>query len=223
MKILELFAGTGSVGKVAEEKGHSVYSIELDPKYNKPTWTGDILKWNYKQFKPHHFDMIWASPPCCSFSAILYMNKWTPEKLKEYQEKNGLPLVKKTLEIIDYFKPKYYCIENPYSSRMKEYIDLPFKKVCYCRYGFDYKKPTRLWTNINFDAKWCKPSDGCENSKKHKKSIAVSRVNPYKKEYKNKDKWLQNPNMIISYKKDNRKTTYRIPPQLVSDILDSCL
>ena len=47
MKLLELFSGTGSVGKVAKELGYDVVSLDLkDANINT-----DILNWNYKVFK----------------------------------------------------------------------------------------------------------------------------------------------------------------------------
>ena len=47
MKLLELFSGTGSVGKVAKELGFDVVSLDLkDANINT-----DILNWDYKQFK----------------------------------------------------------------------------------------------------------------------------------------------------------------------------
>ena len=58
MKLLELFSGTGSVGKVAEELGFDVVSLDLkDANINT-----DILNWNYKVFKQNEFNIIWASP-----------------------------------------------------------------------------------------------------------------------------------------------------------------
>ena len=58
MKLLELFSGTGSVGKVAKELGYDVVSLDLkDANINT-----DILNWDYKQFNRNHFQIIWASP-----------------------------------------------------------------------------------------------------------------------------------------------------------------
>ena len=46
MKLLELFSGTGSVGRVARDLGFSVISLDLkDANMNT-----DILSWDYKQF-----------------------------------------------------------------------------------------------------------------------------------------------------------------------------
>ena len=43
MKLLELFSGTGSVGRVAREFGFSVVSLDL-----KNANIKDILEWDYK-------------------------------------------------------------------------------------------------------------------------------------------------------------------------------
>ena len=45
MILLELFSGSGSVGKVAKDLGYEVVSLDLkDANINI-----DILKWNYEQ------------------------------------------------------------------------------------------------------------------------------------------------------------------------------
>lgn len=70
MKVLELFAGTRSIGKAFEAKGHEVYSVEWDKKFGDIDLYEDILKVTaddiIKAFgKP---DVIWASPDCSSYS-----------------------------------------------------------------------------------------------------------------------------------------------------------
>ncbi len=71
-------------------------------------------------------------------------------------------MVDTVFEIINYFKPKYWWIENPQTGRMKEYITLPFYDIDYCKYSdWGYKKRTRFWTNIeDFDAKLCNKDCG---------------------------------------------------------------
>ena len=49
MKLLELFKGTGSVGKVAKKMGMIVMSVDILDKY-MPDIVADILEWDYKKF-----------------------------------------------------------------------------------------------------------------------------------------------------------------------------
>ena len=42
MKVLELFAGTRSIGKEFEAKGHEVYSIEWNKEHPNIDWYVDI-------------------------------------------------------------------------------------------------------------------------------------------------------------------------------------
>ena len=92
MKLLELFSGTGSVGKVAKDFDFNV--VSLDSK--GALINTDILDWNYKDYDKGHFDLIWASPPCVEYSIA----KTTG--VRKLEEANKI--VKKTIEIIKYFE-----------------------------------------------------------------------------------------------------------------------
>lgn len=203
MNVLELFSGTKSVGKICNTLGWEVTSLDLkDADINI-----NILEWDYKQFPPKHFDIIWASPPCTSFSNLRASNLGRP--LKKYNMRiftrkmleddiinEGLPILNKTLEIIDYFKPKFYFIENPQTGRMKNYINLPFYDVDYCRYStWGYKKRTRIWTNlIGFNPKLCNKK--CDNMINNKHIIMLG---------------LGKHNTTV-------KDRYRIPPKLIEEL-----
>lgn len=174
MRALELFSGTGSVGATLQEAGFEVVSVDICDKFHKPTHLADILKWDYTLYPPGYFELIWASPPCTSFSKtrLCWIGRKakpfgdkviTREMITEDEVKSGVPLLRRAQEIIEYFKPARWIIENPASGRMKNYIsETPFT-VDYCKYSdFGYKKPTHIWTNKkDFKPLVCK--NDCEN------------------------------------------------------------
>jgi hypothetical protein len=142
-RLLELFSGTGSVGRAFIEKGWEVVSVDLDPKANS-TITANILTWDYKIEEPGYFDSIWASPPCTNYSIARTTAK-TPRDLDGSDR-----LVQRVLDIIEFFEPSSYFMENPQTGLMKTrsvVAGIPFKDISYCKYGYAYKKATRIWTN----------------------------------------------------------------------------
>jgi len=156
---LELFSGTGSFGKIINSVGWDNISLDLSNKF-KPDININILDWNYKIYPPHYFDCIWASPPCTEYS------KAKSQGIRDIEGANKIVL--KVLEIIDYFKPLYWFIENPQTSLLKKQpfmIDLENKyyyhDADYCMYGKPYRKRTRFWTNKSYaDLKLCNKKCG---------------------------------------------------------------
>ena len=210
MRTLELFSGTGSITKVGKKYGE-VISLDITDKFGySPTHMESILTWDYKKYPVGYFDFIWASPPCASFSSMLYISK-TKDEIKQLELTVGLPLLLKAREIIDYFNPTFYCIENPDGGRMKNYItDLPYKRASYCQYGFDYRKTTRFWTNID----WINPKK-CICKGRHKTRVTGGRAS----------NTTGNKKYDTFVYKENKCHTlgqrYSIPQTLIQDIYKS--
>ena len=214
MKVLELFSGTRSVGKICDELGWETISVDMVLPADHQC---DIMDFDYKQYPKDTFDIVWASPPCHTFSKI--QDSWIGRKQKgeivtmdtilKRIDKEGLPLLRKTQEIINYFDPKYYLIENPGTSKMKNYLDLPNYVVDYCMYSdWGYRKRTRIWTNLEgFQAKTCDKKCGNMIGTLHKKNLA----NTDRK--KRAAEELGETVCNIS-----REDAYRIPPELIRDL-----
>ena len=181
MNILELFAGSRSVGKVAEELGHKVFSVDVKD-FEGINLVKDIEFLEKKDipFKPN---FIWASPPCTTYSVMtgVHRDKITKEPWTDFAEKSDR-LVKKTLKIIKEFNCIYF-IENPRGSlrKMDFMLGLPRTTIWYCKYGDKRAKPTDLWSNniySLFNTKGFIPKTCFNNNKKcqHEPSPRGSRT-----------------------------------------------
>ena len=151
MKVLELFAGSRSIGKAAEALGHEVFSSDIND-FPGIDYLCDILMFDIKQM-PFEPDMIWASPPCTGFSVAAIGHHWTGGRgayiPKTETAKLGIQLLRETLRIIDEINPKVWFIENPRGlmRKMPELEGKHRKTVTYCQYGDSRMKPTDIWTN----------------------------------------------------------------------------
>lgn len=157
MKVLELFAGTRSISKAFEARGHETFSIEWSENFENislradvSTVTADMILERFG--RP---DVIWASPDCTTFSiaAISHHRRKNPETgnldpVSDYA-KFCDEVDQHVLDLIRALKPRFWFIENPRGGmrKMRWMQGLPRYTVTYCQYGDKRMKPTDIWTN----------------------------------------------------------------------------
>ena len=173
IKVLELFAGTRSIGKAFETRGHEVYSVEWNKEFENIDLYDDIMDVTAEQIIQNfgHPDVIWASPDCTTFSvaAISHHRRKNPETgnldpVSDYA-KFCDKVDQHVLDLIRELNPTYYFIENPRGGmrKMTWMQGIPRYTVTYCQYGDTRMKPTDLWTN-HPNPKFkpaCKNGDSC--------------------------------------------------------------
>lgn len=207
MKLLELFAGSRSVGREAEKRGSQVFSVDIEA-FEGISWVGDIL--NLKRADiPFVPDVIWASPVCTTYSiAAISTHRNGTEPKSEYAKYSDR-MLEKTLEIISWFPDAKFFIENPMGMMRKMPIlrGILRAEVTYCSYGDTRMKPTDIWTNhlwSIFDQTGWLPREKCFNGNDNCHHEAAPRGSR-----------TGTQGLKGSY---NRS---KIPPKLVNEILDS--
>ncbi len=176
MKVLELFAGTRSVSKAIERKGHETFTIEFDRVHPDIDWYMDINKVEASDIVERFGipDVVWASPPCQSYSvAAIGHHRYKGEdgELKPKTEfaRQSDQLLLHTLNLIQDLQELnpnlIFFIENPRAGMrtMKCLEGIPRYTVTYCQYGYPYQKCTDIWTN-HPDPQFkpaCKPGASC--------------------------------------------------------------
>ena len=147
-KMLDLFCGRKSASNVLKRWGYETITLDNDPKRN-PDIHADILTWDYRAaFPKGYFSLITASPPCTEFS-----------RAKTIGERNldlAHSIVRRTLEIIEYFAPPRWWLETPQhgilasAEYMQKYsrVDLDYCQFEEC----GYQKPTRFFGSDHLEA-----------------------------------------------------------------------
>ena len=212
--LVELFAGSGHISEYARSLGIKTFTIDIEKKFS-PDWTKNILEaaalellekleqsLDWTKAKKRIF---WASVPCQGFTKLMIAKNWESYLIKKntirYKPKSkkaylALELLNKAIELKDACKPDLYYFENPVGvlRHLPQIRKLAIRKtVSYMDYGFDYLKPTDIFTNNwNFnpiELKWNKKEKG------------------NKKSFNNKNAYQRS----------------LIPPKLIKCIVDSCL
>jgi len=152
MKVLELFAGSRSIGRSAEKLGYEVYSVDWDG-YDGIDLQIDVEEMTLDDV-PFVPDAVWASPDCKTYSIAACSthrhNSIIPKS--DYAKKcdrvnqHFIHLIKQWLDINPLM---VFFIENPRGMLRKMPWMQEFTRhtIWYCQYGDDRAKPTDVWTN----------------------------------------------------------------------------
>lgn len=174
MKVLELFAGSRSIGKNAEALGHEVFSVDWE-EYEGINLVTDIefLTLGDIPFIP---DFAWCSPDCTTYTIAAistHRNGVVPKT--EYASKCDR-VNQNVIALLNHFlllnpSMKFY-IENPRGMlrKMPFMKELPRTTIWYCQYGDERAKPTDIWSNNIYSLDnpdgW-KPRPVCQNGNKN--------------------------------------------------------
>lgn len=156
MRVLELFAGTRSIGKAFERRGHEVLSVDWDSRFDGIGVCDDVMNVTADDVMGNlgRPDVIWASPDCTTYSMAAISHHRRREEsgnlapVSEYAgECDRVNLHMHNL--IMALSPKLWFIENPRGGmrKMDFMHGLPRYTVTYCQYGDTRMKPTDIWTN----------------------------------------------------------------------------
>tara|TARA_R100001244_G_scaffold47987_1_gene42801 strand:- start:15 stop:671 length:657 start_codon:yes stop_codon:yes gene_type:complete len=170
MRLLELFAGSRSWGKVAESLGYEVFSVDwksfegIDLVIDIEDLTEEMLPWIP--------DVVIDGRPCTTYSIAAVSHH---RNEMDYSGKTDFAKKCDRMNIrLNKFYNKWNCIyyiENPRGMLRK----MPFMKgmdrttVTYCSYGDTRMKPTDIFSNnIHdlFNEKGWKPKGMCWNNNK---------------------------------------------------------
>lgn len=174
-KVLELFAGSRSIGSTSEKLGMKVFSVDWQP-FDRIDLAIDIEVLQKEQI-PFVPNIVWASPDCTTYtiSAISHHRNGIEPK-SDYAKKcdkvnkHFISLIKEWLLI----NPSMvFFIENPRGMLRHMPFMQQFERhtVWYCQYGDDRAKPTDIWTN----SKTWKPRPMCSNYKYDKEGNIINK------------------------------------------------
>lgn len=138
--ILSLFDYTGNWPRPYYEAGYKVILLEL--KHGQ-----DIMSYDYSYLSGIYGILI--AVPCTDFAVS--GARWFKEKDADGRTELSIQLVRKSLEIVEYFKPTFWALENPVGRIHKLVPELGRPSLIFQPYfyGDPYRKKTCLWGDFN--------------------------------------------------------------------------
>ena len=176
MKVLELFAGTRSIGKAFEARCHEVFSVDWERSFKNIDLYIDINELTAEMVleKFGRPDVVWMSFDCTTFSVAA---------ISHHRRKNSITgnldpisdyamfcdkVDQHCIDLVDELDPKFWFIENPRGAlrNMVWMQGLPLYTTAYCQYGDTRQKPTDVFCNHpNPQFKpLCKPGSPCHEA-----------------------------------------------------------
>lgn len=175
LKVLELFAGTRSIGKEFDKKGHLVYSVELDRQHENIDWYGDINVITADEIIERMGglpDVIWASPPCFT-EETLVLTDCGYKKIKDISVGDKVITHTNTynevLNIGRKLTNKINKIKISTSEEINTTDDHPFYARTKCRV---WNNDKRGWDRKYGEPEWIKAKDLDKN--KHMVGFAIN-------------------------------------------------
>ena len=142
MVILSLFDYSGNWPSYYKQAGYDVYQIDVKHDIDILTISRDDL--------PDTVHGILAAPPCTDFASS-GAQYWKQKDL-DGRTAASLALVDKTLEIIGWYNPKFWALENPVGrlQKLRPQLGNPWYFQPHW-FGDAYTKKTGLWGKFNRD------------------------------------------------------------------------
>ena len=189
LKILEVCSGCHSVSAAASKEAIENFGfarVEVFSVDGKPgtvaTRVADVLTYDWvrdeelRTFAEEEegttcIRYAHASPPCGPFSSMAsrYLGGLERRDLRW-----GDSVAQRCLDLMAFFQPHYWTIESrgPPGLDTRAFMTSlePLRAtVTYCRYGWERRKATSIWTNVRT---WrpepkCTPNDCCEHFREH--------------------------------------------------------
>ena len=192
--ILDLGAGSQSLGKecihlFGDRKKVKYLSMDIDEK-TSPEFAWSLFDFmerkngsaeTREQFRPGMIDIIWFSGNCHPFSQANTTGK------RDLDE--GMRLIRAGFDIIRYLKPRVIHMESansgpnrlalqPEMERLANEFGLKAHPCTQCHYGFLYKKPTVIYSNIELRLRICTAETPCEVIRLYSRHLRTSQSGP---------------------------------------------
>ncbi len=171
--ILSLFDYTGNWARPYAEAGYNVLTFDIQNGQDVNDFSVEYFNENYDFGEVYG---ILAACPCTDFASS--GARWFAEKDKDGRTKASVDLVHQTLRTIEYFRPKFWVLENPVG-RIGKLTDLPKWRTGFQphNFGHPYTKKTMLWGQFNAKDIPIANVEPTEGSKMHNVAPGPERAN----------------------------------------------